>query len=219
MTEKGVYGMECRHQAWILFFCFFLISGCGSMRTDEIPDGTESAEPVSSAADLQGKIRDQCFQVELEGQGEVTFVSCAPDQSAKETEDAVFWLERDGEIQYQFPYVMEGNCRPQQSFVQVREVCFQDYDEDEKKDVMIVVEYRPLTGTEDQENITEVRLYRNRPDRREFALDTDRMDMLNRNQWNHSVDEVMEHMGEAEQRLLLEYLTDLTEEAGGQYDF
>lgn len=45
------------------------------------------------------------------------------------------------------------------------------------------------------------------------------MDMLNRNQWNHSVDEVMEHMGEAEQRLLLEYLTDLTEEAGGQYDF
>lgn len=112
------------------------------------------------------KIRDQCFQVELEGQGEVTFVSCAPDQSAKETEDAVFWLERDGEIQYQFPYVMEGNCRPQQSFVQVREVCFQDYDEDENKDVMIVVEYRPLTGTEDQENITEVRLYRNRPDRR-----------------------------------------------------
>lgn len=51
MTEKGVYGMECRHQA------------------------------------------------ELEGQGEVTFVACAPDQSAKETEDAVFWLERDGEMQ------------------------------------------------------------------------------------------------------------------------
>ncbi len=49
MTEKEVYGMECRHQA------------------------------------------------ELEG--EVTFVACAPDPGAKETEDAVFWLERDGEMQ------------------------------------------------------------------------------------------------------------------------
>lgn len=51
MTEKEVYGMECRHQ------------------------------------------------VELEGQGEVTFVACASDPGAEETADAVFWLERDGEMQ------------------------------------------------------------------------------------------------------------------------
>lgn len=199
------------HAAWILFFCAALSMGCGRGRAGEESGAADSSQLIPSETTIPGRIADQCFQAELEGQGKVTFVSCAPEQSVQETEDAEFWLERDGGKQYSFPWVMEGNCRPGQRFVQVREVRFQDYDGDEKKDVMILVEYAPLTGDEDPETITEVRLYRNHPDQKEFVLDTDRMDMLNRNQWNHSMDEVVEHMGEAEQRVLLKYLTDRME--------
>ena len=43
----------------------------------------------------------------------------------------------------------------------------------------------------------EVRLYRNRQEEGDFILDMDRMDYLNMNGLNHTIEEVMEHMEEA----------------------
>lgn len=154
------------------------------------------------------KIEEQCFDVDLEGWGDVTFSSYAPDPSVQETGDAVFCLEKNGEELFRFPDVMEGNRRPMQRFVQVLAVSFPDYSEDGNKDVMIISEYQPLPERENQNRVTEVRLYRNRPDTNEFILDMDRMDTLNANRWNHSIQEVMDHMGEADRKILLDYLTD-----------
>lgn len=158
------------------------------------------------------KIEEQCFDVELEGWGTVTFTSYAPDPSVLETGDAVFCLEKNGEELFRFPDVMEGNRRPMQRFVRVLAVSFPDYSEDGNKDVIVLTEYQPLPERENQNPVTEVRLYRNRPDTNEFILDMDRMDTLNANRWNHSIQDVMDHMGESDRRILLDYLTDHEEE-------
>lgn len=207
----------------VFFLCILLLlTGCGrnsrSDETETFPNETvaEAEEPKEDhmlpETPLLNKIEEQCVDVKLEGQGEVTFVAYAPDQSFQEMGDAVFELEKNGESVYRFPYVMEGNRRPQQSFARIQEVSFQDYDGDEKTDVIILAEYRSLTDSEDSETVMEVRLYRNRPEEKAFVLDTERMNILNRNQWNHTMDEVMDHMGDAGQRLLLDYLTDIMEE-------
>ena len=107
---------------------------------------------------------------------------------------------------------MEGNRRPMQRFVRVLAVSFPDYSEDGNKDVIVLTEYQPLPERENQNPVTEVRLYRNRPDTNEFILDMDRMDTLNANRWNHSIQDVMDHMGESDRRILLDYLTDHEEE-------
>lgn len=158
------------------------------------------------------KIEEQCFDVELESFGTVTFTSYAPDTEVQEMGDVLFGLEKEGALIYQFPFVMEGNRRPLQSFFKIQEISFQDYDTDGHEDLLILVEYRTLTYREENNTITEIRLYRNQSEQGDYILDTERMNVLNRNQWNHSVREAMEHMGDVGKRLLLDYLEDLAEE-------
>lgn len=192
----------------LLLGLLILCTGCG--RGEEVQPPAETDEKMQELLPFpEGKrIEEQCFETVFDSFGTVNFAAYAPNTEAHEMGDVVFGLESGGGMQYLFPSVMEGDRRPMQRFVQVREVCFQDYDEDGSKDVIIITEYLPLTDPSDDETLTEVRLYRSLQEQREFVLDTELMDALNRNQWNHTIQEVLDHLGEARRRVLLNYLTE-----------
>lgn len=81
-------------------------------------------------------IKEQCFEVELDGWGKVTFVSASPVSGKGEAE---FFLFKDGKKVYTFP----GSRTPQpDEFVEVRAVSFTDYNKDGKKDVIVLASYR-----------------------------------------------------------------------------
>lgn len=153
------------------------------------------AEGLAYSMDIW-KIDAQCFDTELEGWGKVSFNSYAPDKSMYGTQDATFKLFSQDKEVYRFPPVTEDNYRPRETFVGICAVSFQDYNDDGNKDVIIIAEYEPMVGTAEGENLFEVRLYRNRPKEKEFTVDTDRMDYLNMNQYNRTIEDVMAHIGE-----------------------
>lgn len=140
------------------------------------------------------RIDEQCFETELEGWGEVTFTSYAPDQNVNVIEDALFALVKDGETIYTFPYIEEENYRRNLRFVKILAISFRDYDNDGDKDIIIINEYEPLINTEDGENLREVRLYQNQPEQKIFQPDIEQMDILSVNGWNQSVEEVLKHI-------------------------
>ncbi len=150
-------------------------------------------EGLGTSVDIW-RIDEQCFETELEGWGEVTFTSYAPDQSVNVIEDALFALVKDGETVYTFPYVEEENYRKNLRFVKILAISFQDYDSDGDKDIIIINEYEPLINTEEGEHLREVRLYQNEPQQKIFQLDIEQMDVLSANGWNQSIQEVLAHI-------------------------
>ena len=92
----------------------------------------------------------------------------------------------------------EENYRRNEQFNQLLAVSFKDYNQDGALDIIIIAEYERNVYSEEEGNIRqEVRLYRSRPERGDFILDMDRMDYLNINGLNHTIEEIMEHVSEA----------------------
>ncbi|MCI8598096.1 MAG: hypothetical protein HFJ10_06600 [Lachnospiraceae bacterium] len=145
------------------------------------------------------KVEDQTFDVNLEGWGDVTFTSYEGFKSTYGNMDFTFSLVQEGEEVYQFPSVVEENYRQRELPEQILAVGFKDYNQDDDTDVIILVEYKPYitTGEPETETFVEVRLYRNEPDSKKFILDIDKMDYLNINGLNHSIQEAMEHIEES----------------------
>lgn len=195
-TDEDTYELDCvpgdDTYTPLLSSCQFTLKRAGE---DYQPVSNVYVEGLTYSMDIW-RIDDQCFDVELDGWGEVTFASYGQDKSAYGYKDAVFKLEKNGEELYQFPFVREENYRIGESFLGVLAVSFQDYNGDGKKDIIVIAEYKSEVGAAEGECFNEVRLYRNRPENQDFVLDFDRMDILNGNQWNHTIGEVMEHMSE-----------------------
>lgn len=108
------------------------------------------------------KIEEQSFSVELNGWGEVEFVSYAPDQYGNPAADVTFELQRDGKTVYVFPGVEEDNIRFNRKFDSVDAVTFQDYDGDGYEDIIIICTYDLPTGidTENTAPKQEARIYK-----------------------------------------------------------
>lgn len=164
-------------------------------KTDYQPVSNIYAEGLSYSMDIW-RIEEQCFDVELEGWGAVSFVSYGPDASAYGARDVVFTLEKEGEPAYRLPSVTEENYLWGETFRQILAVSFKDYDGDGDKDIIIIAEYASNDDEAGEETIRKTRLYRNDREELRFVLDFDRMDVLDANQWNHTVDEIMEHVDE-----------------------
>jgi len=80
----------------------------------------EDKETIKVVADnelteaiYRNMVSEQSFDLSLNDWGAVTFVSCMPDPDADANPltDASFYLIRDGELLYRFPYVAENNVR------------------------------------------------------------------------------------------------------------
>lgn len=106
-------------------------------------------------------IQEHSFPVELNGWGEVRFVSYEPDDSvgADPWEDVSFYLLRDGEILYQFPYIGSGLNSDYGSYYDMTFVMFTDTNEDGRKDVVIGAQYMTGAGPQGAIPHTVVRIY------------------------------------------------------------
>lgn len=83
-------------------------------------------------------IKNQTFDVELDDWGTVTFVSIAPHD---DIQDVTFILEKDGQLVYTFPEQIRTG------FQNVEAVSFADYNEDGKKDVIVIVQRKESGST------------------------------------------------------------------------
>lgn len=109
-------------------------------------DGTKA--PVSSSQEdaqvlEEGRIiAGQTFDINLDGWGEVRFVSYAP-AAENPREDVEFYLTKDGRILYEFPDPWDGGDADW-TFESVDMVSFPDVNQDGKKDVIALISY--ITG-------------------------------------------------------------------------
>ena len=87
-------------------------------------------------------IPEQSFDITLDDWGEVTFVSCEPQKPFYCDYEASFFLIRDEQILYQFPYMNEHNKRDFTGcFDSIGAVAFRDINDDGKRDIIIVFYY------------------------------------------------------------------------------
>lgn len=94
-------------------------------------------------------IPEQTFDVFWDDWGEVTFVSCKP--SPDESSDwkvASFYLVKDDQILYKFPYRFENNSSRGYigHFDSVGAVAFRDVNDDKKDDIIIITYYTSGAG-------------------------------------------------------------------------
>lgn len=138
----------------LLFLC--CIGGCGRSGEKEEPIENMTGMPVQGQEDagdseaasqgnasvliengepVEGIITEQSFEVELDGWGTVTFVSIAPEDHKGAPR---FVLAKEGVAVYTFP---EDSSLKSDDFVEVGAVSFADYNEDGRKDVIVLVQY------------------------------------------------------------------------------
>ena len=106
-------------------------------------------------------ISEQSFDIILNDWGEVRFVTCEPDPSKKELlGDVTFYLLKEDEILYQFPYILEGQISSGYGlFWDVKFVIFMDTNNDGKEDIVIGPEYMTGAGSQGAVPHTRIRIY------------------------------------------------------------
>ena len=103
-------------------------------------------EGITSQAAYESE-PEQSFDVTLDDWGEVKFVSCKPTYNVDPREYASFFLLRDDQIAYRFPYRYReknnttGKSDRIGSFDSVGAVAFRDINNDGKKDIIIICYY------------------------------------------------------------------------------
>lgn len=139
-----------------------------SERSEEAEQSEETGQLLNEEADDQGQdgldaeriIEEQSFQVELNDWGEVRFVSYEPTLSERDRdEDVTFYLLKDKEILYQFPYIGEGHTSNYGNYWDVKFVMFTDTNGDGKEDVVIGPEYMTGAGPQGAIPHVVVRIY------------------------------------------------------------
>lgn len=119
-------------------------------------DGEQEPEKL----DADRIIQEQSFQVALNDWGEVRFVSYEPDSSERDSlEDVSFYLMKDEEILYQFPYIGTDHGSVYGLYWDVKFVMFMDTNADENEDVVIGAEYMTGAGPQGAIPHTVVRIY------------------------------------------------------------
>ena len=135
----------------------------------EQPEQTEEPEripeeifsdKVQDQLDGERIIEEQSFQVELNDWGEVRFVTYEPAPSERDLqEDVTFYLLKDEEILYQFPYIDEDHTSGHGFYWDVKFVMFTDTNADGKEDVVIGAEYMTGIGPQGAIPHVAVRIY------------------------------------------------------------
>lgn len=142
-----------------------------NLKQDSITDASASIKSV----DDNRTIEDQSFTVDLNHWGEVKFVSYAPQ---KDFEDVSFFLEKDGAVIYNFPNYFENNNTENHIglFDSVAAVGFRDINNDQLKDVIVIINYVTGAGPQGMLPRPAARIFLAREEG--FYLATDLMDAV-----------------------------------------
>ena len=140
----------------VIMLCSLFLIPYEDKETIEVVADNELTESI-----YRNMVSEQSFDLSLNDWGSVTFVSCMPDPDADADPltDASFYLIRDGELLYRFPYVAENNVREAGLCENISFVFFADSNEDLRDDVIIGVQYVSGAGPQGMIPYTEVRIY------------------------------------------------------------
>lgn len=147
-----------------------LLAGCGQEHEQKEPEKDETVSDVPDdtskeeghAPEDEGQwyakgdeIEGQCFDVELEPVGEVSFRAYDPGEEAGKYGDAVFLIWKNGVIWQQLEGMTRDNVREGRILESVDAVSFGDYNQDGWDDILVISTY-----TDSQEEPgSEVRYY------------------------------------------------------------
>lgn len=122
--------------------------------------GEETGDQAQDRLDADRIIEEQSFEIELNDWGEVRFVSYEPASSEISSwGDVSFYLMKNGEVLYQFPYIGTDHSSDYGAFYDVKFVMFMDTNADAKEDVVIGAEYMTGAGPQGAVPHTIVRIY------------------------------------------------------------
>ena len=112
---------------------------------------------TSKPLDEEQIITEQSFFIDLSDFGNVRFVSYRP-ESANSFTDVSFYLTKNDQVIYEFPYYYENNTS-NYLFSDVEAVAFRDVNGDEKEDVILIINYIFGAGPQGMIPRPEVRIY------------------------------------------------------------
>ena len=140
----------------VILLCALFLIPHEDKETIEVVADNELTEAI-----YRNMVSEQSFDLSLNDWGAVTFVSCMPDPDADANPltDASFYLIRDGELLYRFPYVAENNVRETGLCEKISFVFSADSNNDLRDDVIIGVQYVSGAGPQGIIPYTEVRIY------------------------------------------------------------
>lgn len=149
----------------------------------ELPSEKEDSESFPNADRV---VYDQTFEVNLEGWGDVTFVTYKPEN---EGGDAEYKLFQDGEEVYTFESWKGEN------YTTTKAVAFQDYNGDGYKDVIIISQYLD-TYEQTPEYYDVAQVFIQNPEEQTFLRDKMLGEALSKNQRTDSIASVMGYRNE-----------------------
>lgn len=125
-------------------------------------------------------IKDHSFKVKLNDWGSVRFISYGPEAGA-DFEDVSFYLMKGNKVKYSFPYYCKNNRTDNYAglFDSVASVGFRDVNNDNLKDVIVIINY--ITGAGPQGMVPRPRARIFLADKKEFHLAKDLIDEVNDN--------------------------------------
>ena len=149
----------------------------GGADGDATDSGAESGSTGGSEALAGGQILDQSFPVTLDGWGGVVFAPFAPGDLMEDENghvcfgDVRFALFQDGKTVAVLPGENEENIFYGQQFKEVLSVAFQDYNEDGRTDILVLLEYAGVQGANIDVPFRMVRAYAQEEGSKDFYLD------------------------------------------------
>lgn len=149
----------------------------------ELPSEKGDGESFPNAERV---VYDQTFDVNLEGWGDVTFVTYKPEN---EGEDAEYKLFQNGEEVYAFESWKGEN------YTETKAVAFQDYNGDGYKDVIIISQYLD-TYEQTPEYYDVAQVFIQNPEEQTFLRDSMLDEALSKNQRTDSIASVMDYKNE-----------------------
>lgn len=191
---------------YVLLLMTMVLTGCQN-RTNindknvEVEDIEQSVTPIEQAKEevsepileepVMEQIKEQSFDLTLDGWGDVTFASFMPKDNTYSEGDVEFKLLKDSEVIYNFPGVTEDNTRFNQQFSQVAAVSFKDFNDDGRKDVIVIIEYTSISGPSANQSYNEARVYIQQEGAKEFVLDPLLYEFLIKQHYNDSINSIM----------------------------
>lgn len=173
------------------------LSACSSKVNEGEDSSTVDPSTVDLNISLEEKriIQDQSFNVELGDWGNVKFISYEPDNSI-DFEDVSFFLTKEDKVIYSFPYYCEENSTEDYVglFDSVAAVDFYDVNNDNIKDVIVIINY--VTGAGPQGMIPRPRARIFLADNKKFTLATDLIDDITNNieEKDLTIDSICEYL-------------------------